>query len=370
MKKVVLLSSLYLSIFLQYACSASQTSSSIVSGDNQLIVKTVTNKLLYPWAMDFLPNGRLLITEHEGRLLSLEPSTGDYFQISGLPSVYVYGQAGLFDVAVHPDFKNNQLVYFSYAHQTFNRTYTTRVARAKLVKRKLVELKVLFEAQPTFSTSVHFGGALLFSHSGALYVTVGDRRQRDLAQDDKTHMGKVLRIIDEDSLIKDLSKNASVISKGHRNPQGLAIAPNGMVWLAEHGPQGGDEINLVNTGENYGWPIITYGEEYGGGKIGTGTHQAGLTQPIHYYVPSIGTAGITYYSGKAMPFWQDSLFVAGLKSRSLSRIQISDDKAVLEERLLEKQNLRLRDVKQGPDDLLYVLSESGELLQLSPALKH
>ncbi|MFK8019818.1 MAG: PQQ-dependent sugar dehydrogenase [Pseudomonadales bacterium] len=335
----------------------------------QVLVKNLET----PWGLDFLPEGQLLITEREGRLLRYDPHNDETMEISGLPPIQVYGQGGLLDVAVHPKYAENSYIYLSYTHRTFNRLYTTRLARAKLHGRRLLELEVLFEAEPAFSTVVHYGSALLFDNDGYLRMTMGDRRNRHLAQDLTNDLGKTYRLTDDGkpapgNPFAGISNFApEVYSYGHRNPQGMTIdRSSGRIWVAEHGPKGGDEVNLLQMGKNYGWPVITYGEEYRGGAIGEGTHKEGMEQPLHYYVPSIATAAVEYYDGSALPGWRNSLFVAGLRSQSLSRIQLKAGKKVSEERLLEDQKLRIREVRQGPNGYLYLLVEQGMLLQISP----
>ena len=279
---------------------------------------------------------------------------------------------GLLDVAVHPAFSSNGWIYLSAAVQVAEDRFTTRVLRYRLTGNKLEDETVIFEAQPALSGSLHFGSALVFDNAGYLFITMGDRRRRHNAQDLSTSLGKVVRLNDDGTVPDDnpFTDNAEALpgiySYGHRNPQGITIdRATGRIWAVEHGPQGGDEINLLSAGANYGWPIITYGEEYGGGAIGEGTHKDGLEQPLHYYVPSIGTGGIAWYNGKELPGWQDSLFVAGLRSFSVSRVQLDSNKAVSEERLLEDFSFRVRNVKQGPDGLLYVLTENGGLHRIS-----
>lgn len=327
----------------------------------------------FPWGMDFLPDGRLLITEKPGQLRIFNVQNKTSEMIAGVPEVYAKSQGGLLDVLVHPDFVNNQWLYLSYSVELDNGKRTTRVTRYRLADNSLVDAKAIFAAEPTFDTTIHFGCALLFGTDGYLYITMGERSQRFLAQDLSKHMGKVLRLHDDGGIPKDnpfvSHDNAlpEIYSYGHRNPQGITIDRNtGRIWVVEHGPQGGDEINLLKPGANYGWPTITYGEEYGGGKIGEGTHKEGMEQPLYYYVPSIATGGIAWYNGDALPGWQQSLFVAGLRSFSVSRVRMEDDSVATEERLLKDFKFRARDLLQGPDGFLYLLTENGSLLQLKP----
>lgn len=328
----------------------------------------------FPWGMDFLPDGRLLITEKPGRLRIFNIQTKASEMIDGVPEVYAKSQGGLLDVLVHPDFANTQWLYLSYSVELGDGKRTTRVTRYRLVNNSLTDAKPIFAAEPAFATTIHFGCALLFDNDGYLYITMGERKQRFLAQDLSKHMGKVLRLHDDGSVPKDnpfvnhADALPEIYSYGHRNPQGITIdRETGRIWVVEHGPQGGDEINLLKPGANYGWPIITFGEEYGGGKIGEGTHKEGMQQPLYYYVPSIATGGIAWYKGDALPGWQQSLFVAGLRSFSVSRVQMEGDNVTTEERLLADFKFRARDLLQGPDGLLYLLTENGGLLQLKPA---
>lgn len=336
-------------------------------------ITALADNLEFPWGFDFLPDGQLLITEKSGRLRIFDPLSNAHVMIEGVPEVHHKGQGGLLDVAVHPDFARNGWIYLSAAVQIAKEENTTRVLRYRLANNKLSDETLIFEAQPALSGSIHFGSALLFDNDGYLFITMGERKRRHNAQDLSVSLGKVFRLHDDGSVPQDnpfvQTPNAlpGIYSYGHRNPQGITIdRATGRIWTAEHGPQGGDEINLLRPGANYGWPIITYGEEYGGGAIGEGTHKEGLQQPVQYYVPSIATGGIAWYDGDALPGWKNSLFVAGLRSFSISRVQLDGDKPVAEERLLEDFSFRVRNVKQGPDGLLYVLTENGGLHRLGP----
>jgi len=336
-------------------------------------ITALTDDLDFPWGFDFLPNGNLLVTEKPGKLRLFDIDKRHSQFITGLPAVFAKGQGGLLDVAVHPRFDENQWIYLSAAVALDDELRTTRVWRFRLVNHALTAQKLIFEASPGAKTNIHFGSALLLDNEGLLYITMGDRKQRYLAQDLGTSLGKVLRYHDDGSIPKDnpfLNTPGAlpeIFSYGHRNPQGITIdRATGRIWTAEHGPQGGDEINLLQAGANYGWPTISYGEEYGGGKIGEGTRKEGMQQPLHYYVPSIATGGIAWYDGKALPGWRGSLFVAGLRSFSISRVTLNGTAEPKEERLLEDFSFRARNVKQGPDGLLYLLTENGGILQIRP----
>lgn len=336
-------------------------------------IQALTDELEFPWGMAFLPDGRLLVTEKPGRLRVLNPGTNSLTALAGVPEVFYRGQGGLLDVAVHPEFAENGWIYLSAAVPTSTTKSTTRVWRFRLEGNELKEASTIFEARPAFESSTHFGSALLFDSAGHLYITMGDRKQRQLAQDLGTHMGKVLRVHEDGGIPADnpfVSTPGAlpeIYSYGHRNPQGIAMDPaSGRIWVAEHGPQGGDEINLLRAGTNYGWPVISYGEEYGGGKIGVGTRHPEMAQPEYYYVPSIATGGLAFYSGDALPGWRGSLFVAGLRSFSVSRVALDTGGAPKEERLLEDFNFPARNLTQGPDGLLYLLTDNGGVLRIAP----
>lgn len=336
-------------------------------------IVSLIDDMSFPWGMAFLPDGRLLITEKPGYLRLFDLNSQQSEMISGVPVVFYDGQGGLLDVVAHPEFEKNRWIYLSASVELGTDLRTTRVYRYRLQDAQLKDELLIFEAVPAGPAKKHFGCALLFDNAGYLFATMGDRGQREFAQDLGTTLGKVLRFNDDGSIPADnpfidvANADPAIYSYGHRNPQGITIdRATDRIWVSEHGPQGGDEINLLKAGGNYGWPVITYGEEYGGGKIGEGTSKPGMEQPIHYYVPSIATANLAYYDGKALAAWDNSLFVAGLRSFSLSRVQLEGDEAVSEERLLEDFGFRLRGVEQGPDGLLYLLSENGGLLQLRP----
>ncbi|MFT6287631.1 MAG: glucose/arabinose dehydrogenase [Alcanivorax sp.] len=336
----------------------------------EVTVRAVAQDLELPWDMAFINDVEFLVTEKPGRLSRINLSSGVSTLIQGVPEVAFKGQGGLLGVALHPLFAENSMVYLSYSIALNEGTYTTRLLRARLLNEQLVEQQVLFTAEPALTTRKHFGGAMVFDNQGYLYLSVGDRGRRDNAQDLGSHLGKIHRLNADGSVPRnnpfiDQSKVLpEIYSWGHRNPQGLAIHPQtGDVWAAEHGPQGGDEINLIRAGANYGWPVITYGEEYGGGKIGEGTAKPGMEQPVHYYLPSIGTAGIGFYTGDQIPQWRDNLLVTGLvyNRAHVSRLAMEGGSVVEEELLFDHLNMRMRGVEDGPDGALYILSENGIL---------
>lgn len=333
----------------------------------------ITDQLKMPWSFAFMPDGDILVTERGGSLQRLDPQTGALTAISGLPEVYYAGQGGLLDVALHPEFPNPGWLYFTYSAPMGEKGSTTRLARALLKDATLEQWEILYTTEPVQSTSKHYGGRLLFT-DGYLYMTMGERGAGDLAQQLDTDLGKVLRfrtdgsIPDDNPFAEAPGARKAIFTYGHRNPQGLARHPvTGDVWVTEHGPQGGDELNRLEPGVNYGWPVITYGEEYGGGKIGEGTAKEGMAQPAYYYVPSIATGGLAFYQGTAFPGWNGDAFIGALRAFHLNRLAFGPGGKVTEHRLLSDLQLRVRDVKLGPDGRLYVLSEQGSLLRLDPA---
>jgi glucose/arabinose dehydrogenase len=334
----------------------------------QVSIRAVVEDLEFPWDMVFLSGREILVTQKPGQLTRINLATGARVDIAGVPEVAYKGQGGLLGIVLHPGFADNRLLYLSYAAEVGPDRRTTRLLRARLAGNALQDQKVLFTAEPALATGKHYGGAMVFDNAGYLYLSVGERGRRHHAQDLGSHLGKVHRLHDDGRVPADNpfvgtgGARPEIFSWGHRNPQGLAIHPEtGELWGAEHGPQGGDEVNLVRAGRNYGWSVITYGEEYGGGKIGEGTAKQGLEQPVHYYLPSIGTAGIDFYRGDGIPGWRHNLFVSGLvyTETHLSRLVIENNRAIDEEALFEQLNMRIRNVVSGPDGKLYVVTENG-----------
>lgn len=341
--------------------------------DTDFAITTLTDQLTMPWSFAFMPDGDILITERGGTVQRLDPRTGSLTPIDGVPEVFYEGQGGLLDIALYPNFPDPAWVYLTYSTPMGEGRSTTRLARARLEGNALQGLEVLYTTEPVQDTKKHYGGRLLFSGEH-LFMAIGDRGQRDLSQRLDTDLGKVLRFNTDGSIAADNpfaaapGAQAAIYTYGHRNPQGLARHPvTGETWVTEHGPQGGDELNQLRPGANYGWPVITYGEEYGGGKIGEGTKKAGMEQPRYYYVPSIATSALAFYQGPAFPDWNGDAFIGALRAQHLNRLSFAADGQVREHRLLADRNLRLRDVKQGPDGYLYLLSEQGALLRMVPA---
>jgi aldose sugar dehydrogenase len=329
-----------------------------------------------PWSLAFLPDGRMLVTEKVGRLRVVKDGRLDPRPIEGLPEVEVHGQGGLMDVALHPRFPENGLVYLSYAERGEGGVGTA-VARGRLAGHRLEDVQVIFRQQPKGSTGRHFGSRLVFDREGHLYLTLGDRGEMERAQQPDDHAGSVIRIHDDGGVPGDnpfVGKPGWKWEKytlGNRNMQGAALHPQtGRLWTHEHGPQGGDEVNVVKPGANYGWPVITYGVNYGiGTKIGEGTAKPGMEQPLHKWVPSIAPSGMAFYTGDKFPRWRGSLFVGALRAELLVRLELDGEKVVREERLLRRELGRIRDVRQGPDGYLYLLTDESRavLARLEPA---
>lgn len=342
-------------------------------------VTTLVKNLEHPWGMAFLPDGRLLITERPGRLRIY--SKGKVSPpISGIPAVYANGQGGLLDVEIDPDFPKNQLVYLTYAEAGADNMAGTAVIRGKLNGYVLENTRLLFRQTPKLSSGAHFGSRLVFDKSGSLFVTLGENNNRITAQYLDHHQGKVIRIKPDGSFPEDNpftgkgDARPEIWSYGHRNPQGAALNPwTGKLWVHEHGPKGGDEINIPRAGKNYGWPKITYGINYNGLDIpeAVSNKAPGMEQPIYYWVPSIAPSGMTFYDGDRQGPWHGNLFVGALAGQMLVRLEIRDDKIIREERLLKELGYRIRDVQAGPDGSLYLITDAanGKLLKIDPPKK-
>ncbi|MBM5811042.1 MAG: PQQ-dependent sugar dehydrogenase [Gammaproteobacteria bacterium] len=341
-------------------------------------VVTVAGGLEHPWGLAFLPDGRLLVTERPGRLRTIGPDGTLSAPIAGLPEVAAEGQGGLLDVALDPQFPENHWIYLSYSEPRGGATNATAVARARLGAGRLEELSVIFRQQPAAESKAHFGSRLVFAPDGRLFVTLGERSARhfiERAQQLDSHFGKVVRIERDGTAPADNPFHGTagalpeIWSYGHRNPQGAALHPvTGELWITEHGPMGGDELNVVRAGRNYGWPVITYGRAYSGATIGEGTTKAGMEQPVHYWVPSIATSGLAFYTGSRIPAWQGNAFAGGLRGQHVARLELDGERVTHTERLFEGLRERIRDVRQGPDGLLYLLTDSpdGRVLRVEP----
>ncbi|MDE0448195.1 MAG: PQQ-dependent sugar dehydrogenase [Spirochaetaceae bacterium] len=335
------------------------------SREHGYAVEAVVTRLAHPWAVAFLPDGGLLITERPGRLLRID-ADGARTTVTGLPEVAAAGQGGLLDVILDPGFAANRLIYFSFTERAVG-GLRTAVARARLEGDRLLEVRRIFAMNRASRGGRHFGSRLAILDDGDLVVGLGDRGQRERAQDPADHAGSVVRIRPDGSPSPRTAATAiagaapEVFTWGHRNIQGLAIHPEtGAVWVHEHGPRGGDEINILRGGANYGWPVVTFGREYAGPSIGIGTEAPGMEPPLLHWTPSIAPSGMAFYTGDEFPHWRGDLFVGALVGRHLRRVVLRGEEAVAQEVLLDRLAERVRDVRQGPDGALWVLTDESD----------
>jgi glucose/arabinose dehydrogenase len=345
-----------------------------------LRIETVAKGLENPWALAFLPDGRILVTERPGRLRIIEPDGRVSKPLDNVPRVLARGQGGLLDVALDPRFAENRLVYLSYAEPGEGNMAGTAVARGRLAEGRLDDVQVIYRQQPKVEGGGHFGSRLVFARDGTLFVTQGDRiGYRERAQDLSSGLGKIVRINPDGSVPKDnpfVSRSGArpeIWSYGHRNVQSAAFHPEtGQLWTVEHGARGGDELNHPEAGKNYGWPVITYGVDYSGAKIGEGTAKPGMEQPVYYWDPVIAPSGMTFYTGAAFPDWKGSILIGSLTPGLLVRLTLKGGQVAREERYLGDLRERIRDVRQGPDGLIYLVTDSrdGRLLRVRPATSH
>jgi glucose/arabinose dehydrogenase len=356
-----------------------QTRAPAQASNIALDVRPYATGLEHPWAIEFLPDGRLLATETGGRMRIVAKDGKLSAPIAGVPAVYTGGQGGLLDVAVDPDFARNQTIFFTYAEARQGGNGTA-VARARLVDGpapRLETVQVLARQLPTWQSQLHFGSRIVFAKDGTLYVTFGERsldETRVFAQDLSTTLGKVIRINKDGSVPKNnpfvgrAGAKPEIWSYGHRNPQSAALNPvTGQLWTIEHGPRGGDELNRPEAGKNYGWPVISYGIEYRGVKLpGGATAKAGMEQPKYYWDPVIAPSGMLFYTGALFPAWRNNIFVGGMGSQKLVRLAMNGDRVVGEEWLLQDLKQRIRDVNQGPDGAIYVAADNGTIYRVAP----
>ena len=353
---------------------------SFASSAGQLEVQTVASGLAHPWSLAFLPEGRMLVTERPGRMRIVTPEGQISPPLKGVPEVWASGQGGLLDVVTDKTYAQNKTFYFCYAERSGSGGRTA-VARAKLNDGggRLDDVKVIFRQEGPLSSGNHYGCRIAQAGDGNLFVTLGDHfGPRDEAQNLGNHLGKLIRITPDGAAPPDNpfvgrdGAKPEIWSYGHRNEQGLAIDPaSGDLWEAEHGPRGGDEVNIVGKGKNYGWPVIGYGVDYSGAKIHNSAAKDGMEQPTKHWVPSISPSGLTFYTGKLFPKWSGSLFTGALSGKMLVRLQLNGHAVTSEERLLPNLNERIRDVRQGPDGALWLLTDSsaGRILRVSPSAK-
>jgi aldose sugar dehydrogenase len=343
-------------------------------------VVTVAEGLEQPWGLAFLPDGRMLVTEKEGRLRVVAPDGTLSEPLAGVPEVYDNGQGGLLDVALDPDFAVNQLVYLSFA-EPGGEGGGTAVARGKLGAGRLDHVEVIWRQQPKLDGGQHFGSRLVFLKDGTLIVTLGDRNQRQYIPDMKAQIGKLVRINRDGSIPKDnpwLSR-ATVLpdtfAHGFKDPEGAALHPQtGELWMIDHGPQGGDEINIIRAGKDYGWPDVSYGRQYDARqldgrknvRVGDGaTSRPDVEEPIYYWVPSIAPSGMMFYTGDMFPEWKGNLFIGAMAGQHLVRLVLNGERVAAEEQLLAEQKQRVREVRQAPDGSIYIL-QGASIVRLTP----
>ncbi|HVF39679.1 MAG TPA: PQQ-dependent sugar dehydrogenase [Gemmatimonadaceae bacterium] len=344
-----------------------------------LKVETVATGLVHPWALEFLPDGRMIVTERPGRLRIISRDGTLSSPLEGVPSVAARGQGGLLDVALDPSFATNRTIYLSYSEPGTGGEAGTSVARARLTDSRLENVTVIYRQEPKVSSSAHFGSRIVFRRDGTMLITQGDRANfRDRAQELSSGIGKIVRIKTDGSIPSDNpfvgrgNARSEIWSYGHRNIQAAALHPEtGELWTVEHGARGGDELNNPRAGRNYGWPVITYGRDYSGSSIGEGTEKAGMEQPVYYWDPVIAPSGMTFYTGNAFPNWKGSILVGGMAPGRLVRLVITNNRVTTEQQYLAELGERIRDVRQGPDGLIYVVTDSqrGKVLRLSPATR-
>lgn len=356
---------------LLFALVASATS---VQAEHQFRIVVVAKGLAHPWGLAFLPDGRMLVTERPGRLRIVSAKGKVSPPLRGLPKIAAVGQGGLLDVALHPKFSANRLVYISFAEPGDGGLGTT-VARGRLAGDRLENVEVIFRQKPKLRGGFHFGSRLVFARDGTLFVSMGDRGRMNLAQDPSNHQGTVARINDDGSIPKDnpfvgkSDRLPEIYTFGNRNVQGMALNPEtGIVWAHEHGPQGGDELNILRPGVNYGWPAITYGVNYDNSVISKDTARTGMAQPVIHWTPSIAPSGMAFYTGDKFPKWKGNIFVGALKYRQIRRLVLKGDTVAEQHTLLAEFDERIRDVRSGPDGFLYVLTDDsdGVIARLEP----
>ena len=363
---------LYVIALLVSQLSCAQDISNYPSGDLQVDEELISGDFDNPWSFIFLPDGALLITEKKGELYHLKD--GNKNQVTGLPDIYVRGQGGLMDVVLHPDYSSNGWIYFAYGtSESKQEGGNTRVGRAQLEDFRLTNFEVLFTATPPSRKGVHWGGRIVFDRQGMMYISVGDRGARDVnPQSLSNFSGKIHRLHDDGRIPEDnpfvnqSDAVTSIFTYGHRNPQGLDMHPEtGEIWAHEHGPKGGDELNVIRPGQNYGWPVISYGVNYSGTKFTDLTEKEGMEQPVKYWVPSIAPCGMAFVTSDLYGDWKGSVLIGSLKYDYIHRIVLEEDQMIYEEKVMEDIG-RVRTIRQGPDGYLYVSLEGKGIVKLIP----
>lgn len=361
------------------SCNDAESTSDALPAETDFKTVTIADGLVHPWALEFMPDGSYLISERRGKLWHVAPS-GTKTEITGVPDVYHEGQGGLLDIMLAPDFDNNGWIYFSYAAASPEDPdlANTEIARARLDIRnhRLNNAEVIFRAEPKVEGGNHWGSRLQMTPDGHLYATLGERYDyMEEAQNPQNHLGAVIRILPDGSVPPDNpfadsdTNKPEIFSYGHRNPQGMDIHPEtGDVWIHEHGPKGGDEINILKSGANYGWPAVTFGISYWGTEISDKTTAPGMEDPVLHWTPSIAPSGMAFYTGEKFPAWQGDLFVGALAGKHLRRVTLDGRSVTGQYELLGERGERIRDVRNGPDGYLYVLTDerNGTLLRLEP----
>lgn len=374
MKNTIFLSSILLFFTLIIFSCAPEYKGPVVESQKQRFgIDTITTELINPWGIAFLPDGRILVTERSGSIRVIAEGKMQAEPLEGVPTVFAQGQGGLLDIQLHPDYKSNGWIYLTYSKPGKDTTSATTLARAKIEGNRLVDLTEIFIAKPWLNSDYHYGSRIAFDGQGHLFITSGERGARDSAQTLSNHFGKVIRLNDDGSVPKDNpfvntpGALPEIWSYGHRNPQGLLFdAETRQLWDTEHGPMGGDELNLVEPGKNYGWPVITYGINYDSTVISDLTEKEGMEQPIRYWKPSIATCGLMKVEGSRYPEWKGNYMVGALAQMHVARVEMNGKKYIGEERLLEKAG-RVRCVAQDPEGFIYVATEGpGSLLKLIP----
>ena len=369
---------LFLIVALNIVPSASAKTQIFKTKYHRVVVELLVDNLSHPWGLSFLPDGTPLITERSGVLKLASPTRGVEI-VKGLPKVWAEGQGGLLDIAVHPKFSKNKLIYLSYSEPSEDgRNAGTALALGRLNRSaapKIEGIKVIFSQTKKTDSSRHFGSRIVITPENMLFLTIGDRGDGDRAQNPFDHAGSIIRLNLDGSVPADnpfISNEhglTEIWSIGHRNPQGAIWNPvTESLWTVSHGAKGGDEINHIKPGRNYGWPVISYGTHYWGTKIGEGTHKNGMEQPVYYWDPSIAPSGFTYYQGDAFSAWKGHLFVGALKSETIVRLKMQNNKVLSEERLFENKFGRIRDIRQGSEGYLYFLTDEdpGQLYRIRP----